>query len=389
MKKKRKLIDTSITGDNEIYKKKESTDYFTLKETIDMITKIGVDLQKYMEQNIKKEVKELTGSRKIDKMTIETDAQTSPEKPDIAASQSEQPTVSEDPTTGKQPLCPRCGSYYAWNKTREDTCTSLEGINSYEDWKKVSEKKWDEKLYANTELQLGNLLNSKDSTVKVVLVEPSDAKMENSIQQMFKNRFPELTETDRDFAVLEQSSKWKLSDEISTRQKIVKIMQGDQERDLWDRLIELREETKNDEWIAMHHIERCSNDRLRKIVETIFHGGKPKVAIYTNRKQTSQKRDRQSPPALIIAQKGKKYEDIVKTIKESLKDGGPPPTPEKVDPAIEKVVILLRPVVQGFDHGLDLDSIGKYAYGTTEGETEGETKDETIPVSNDNFSNVV
>lgn len=42
--------------------------------------------------------------------------------------------------------------------------------------------------------------------------------------------------------------------------------------------------------------------------------------------------------------------------------GGPPPTPEKVDPAIEKVLILLRPVVQGFDNGLDSDTIGKCVY---------------------------
>ncbi|CAG9764855.1 unnamed protein product [Ceutorhynchus assimilis] len=59
MQKKRKLLNTSITGDSEIYKKKKRADFFTLKETIDMITKIGADLQKYLEQNTKKEVKEL------------------------------------------------------------------------------------------------------------------------------------------------------------------------------------------------------------------------------------------------------------------------------------------------------------------------------------------
>ncbi|ENN74968.1 hypothetical protein YQE_08464, partial [Dendroctonus ponderosae] len=101
--KKRKLLDTSIhKGEGQIYKKRESPEYFTLVERREIITKLANDLQ-----NTKREVKEIARRlkrqinvinqsyitqwlnqfkyEKIDKMTIDMDTQTSPKKNEMIA----------------------------------------------------------------------------------------------------------------------------------------------------------------------------------------------------------------------------------------------------------------------------------------------------------------
>ncbi|ERL94881.1 hypothetical protein D910_12154, partial [Dendroctonus ponderosae] len=90
-------------------------------------------------------------------------------------------------------------------------------------------------------------------------------------------------ESEDTFAVLEQCSKWKQKTDATACPKIIKVIQGDKAADLWDRLLLLKEETIDDEWVALHHIERSRTERLKKQVEAIFHEGHTKVAIYTNR----------------------------------------------------------------------------------------------------------
>ncbi|KAH1022881.1 hypothetical protein HUJ04_012198 [Dendroctonus ponderosae] len=89
-------------------------------------------------------------------------------------------------------------------------------------------------------------------------------------------------ESEDTFAVLEQCSKWKQKTDATACPKIIKVIQGDKAADLWDRLLLLKEETIDDEWVALHHIERSRTERLKKQVEAIFHEGHTKVAIYTN-----------------------------------------------------------------------------------------------------------
>ncbi|CAG9772674.1 unnamed protein product [Ceutorhynchus assimilis] len=127
--------------------------------------------------------------------------------------------------------------------------------------------------------------NTKATTVKFVLVEPSDASIDESIQMLYRNGYPELTESTEDFAVLKQKSNWKLRNDTLPTQKVIKINQGDCEEDLWHKLNMLKEETKEDRWVALHHLEKCSVERLRKMAEAIFHGGDTQVTIFTNRMQ--------------------------------------------------------------------------------------------------------
>ncbi|XP_048519131.1 uncharacterized protein LOC125503173, partial [Dendroctonus ponderosae] len=299
--RKRKLLDTSIhKGEDQIYKKRESPEYFTLVESLESITKLANDLEGYVEQNTKREIKEIARRLKrqvnvinqpyvtqwlnqfkyerIEKMTIDVDTQTSPKAEELKMkiTQAEESSykeslVGEVSVTETGQICPTCKRKYVESKDTqtqtdqqiyfdENRCNSLKDIDSYAKWLKIAPKNWADELFENTEIVSGNPLSTKVSTVKVVLVEPTDKQMERSIQLLYKNRYPELVETEESFAVLEHSSRWKLKQDTTACQKVIKIMQGEQESDLWDRFIQLREESREDEWVAIHHIERCSSE---------------------------------------------------------------------------------------------------------------------------------
>ena len=91
--------------------------------------------------------------------------------------------------------------------------------------------------------------------------------MEKSIQLWYKNRYPELASIKKNFTVLEQTLKIKTDEGSPTiAQKIIKISCEDTDTSLWEMLTKLKEETKQDEWIALHHINRMTPCRLRKMV---------------------------------------------------------------------------------------------------------------------------
>ncbi|ENN74039.1 hypothetical protein YQE_09364, partial [Dendroctonus ponderosae] len=60
--KKRKLLDTSILATEEahVYKEKENPEFFTIMENINMIKKLSENLAKNVEQNTKREIKEMS-----------------------------------------------------------------------------------------------------------------------------------------------------------------------------------------------------------------------------------------------------------------------------------------------------------------------------------------
>ncbi|CAG9815533.1 unnamed protein product [Phaedon cochleariae] len=97
--------------------------------------------------------------------------------------------------------------------------------------------------------------------------------------------------------------------------------QGEKEGTLWKRLVELREETRGDKWVAIHHIERSGTEHLRNLAEAVFHKTETQVIIYTNKRKimAQQQRKRERPPALKVEQRGKNYEDTVREIKMKLK----------------------------------------------------------------------
>ncbi|KAH1006914.1 hypothetical protein HUJ05_007601, partial [Dendroctonus ponderosae] len=316
--KKRKVLDTSFGNPScelATDTKNESPEMDILIKAIENIGKLSTGLRGQVEQNTKREIKDIAG-----KLEKQVEALNRSHMRDWLVNHrlEEQQKVHSDIETKSQA---RAGEICPTSKSVELICSSLENKDSYVSWTEVSKIRWDENLYTNTEVTQGNPLLTKTTTVKTVLIEPTDLKMEKGIQLMYKRRYPELIETDDVFAVLEQSSRWRKHEAAAVSQKITRILQGDQESDLWDRMKLLTDETKDDEWVAIHCIERCTTQRLRKMAEAIFHGETTKVSVNTNKKRDeTQQTTRERPPALIVNSEGKSYLDMLKIIKGKLKD---------------------------------------------------------------------
>ncbi|KAJ8939104.1 hypothetical protein NQ314_011235 [Rhamnusium bicolor] len=150
--------------------------------------------------------------------------------------------------------------------------------------------------------------------------------METNIQRMFRDRFPELPDITESFDVLEQWTKTRsMVDHTMTCRKIVKIMHDGTDEDLWDKLIRLREEINEAEWVALHRIKHISLENLRKMTESIFQNTNTKVVIYTDQAGiNSDNRSQGKAPerktyALVVDTAPDKYMETLKTIKESIK----------------------------------------------------------------------
>jgi hypothetical protein len=136
-----------------------------------------------------------------------------------------------------------------------DKLRTLDGIDNLQEWKEVERKTWEEQVFSNTKITIGNPVTS-NLAVKVVLTEPEDPEMENSIQRIYRDRFPELTEGTGDFEILEQISRIRSKrDRELAKRTVIKITQDGSDEDLWGKLSRLRDETTGVEAVAMHHIK--------------------------------------------------------------------------------------------------------------------------------------
>ncbi|KAH1006087.1 hypothetical protein HUJ05_006856 [Dendroctonus ponderosae] len=326
------------TSDGE--KTSESLEYATIWETLVLFTKVGTDLEKAIEQNTKREIKEIARKikrhlEKLERMDVlgwMSKHQFGAEKIHIGTQTSPNDGKElAERQTAQEKTCPTCKRSIsmsseigtqtkAWrNGPNELVLESLANIDKFEKWVEVSKIKWEEGLFTNTEVIRGNPLQTKPTVVKTVLIEPTDTNMEQGIQLLYKQRYPEISEAEDVFAVLEQHSRWRKDETPATSQKIIKIVQGDKEKDLWDRLELLKAETKDDKSVALHCIKRCTTDRLRKMAEAIFHGETTKVTIYSNGTPAAANiTARKTAPALIINTGGRSYGDALKQIKAQL-----------------------------------------------------------------------
>ncbi|KAH1020868.1 hypothetical protein HUJ04_010460 [Dendroctonus ponderosae] len=302
----------SVETEDMPYKRKESPEAFVLVETLEAITKLGRELATRIEQNTKREIKDISlkmGKQLdtlerdlikkwledhryegVDRMMIDVDIQTD----------------SSGITKGTQ--------------TEEDgilESLTSEAAETYEKWGETAEKQWAEEVFTNSEVRVGNPLNTKDNTVKVVVVG------ESSIKSLFIDRFPDLKCIEEDFAVLELSSKVRtrstgMAAEAATK-KVIKI-EVDSERELFGKLLELREEVKDTGWVALHELERVSTARYRKMVEAIFHNSTTQAVVYTRatRREAEDGRAERRTYALVVEDKGKSYKDTLKEVKSLL-----------------------------------------------------------------------
>ncbi|KAJ8933806.1 hypothetical protein NQ314_013778 [Rhamnusium bicolor] len=203
------------------------------------------------------------------------------------------------------------------------SCTRERGVNSLEKWKEEEIKTWDENIFTNTEIKVGNPLATKDDVAKTVLVEPTDPKMEKSIQELYRETYPELDDIIDDFGTLEQVTRVKCqAPKNYTRKTIIKICHNSTDEDLWEKISRLRDETTDFEWIALHQVTCMSPQRLQKMVECIFFGKMTKVCLFTTNivnPQSANKSPRERKTyALVVEDKVKDFNSILKNVKDKI-----------------------------------------------------------------------
>lgn len=331
-KKRRRESFTSLPGTP--YKKRESPEVFVLQETIKKVKELAESLfimANDMHPNTKKEIKNQTSVlvsqiknfdqriirewleerryENIEKISIDKDIQTSPKKLQMETNDMETQT----------PI---------WMGQEEENLAKIEEITDLNGFIREEKKKWPETMFRNTTVEVGNPIETQNETVKVVFVEPADQRMEKSIQKLYKERYPELISGNDRYEIYEQSIKIRgETNKTNINRKIIKAMMDGTDQTTWEVLCKIKEDTMEYANIAMHHLDNMDTTRLQKMVEAIFQTTKIRTTIYTTRaKQEAptprlritsilQQPKKRRSEAIIVEQKGKKYSDILNSVK--------------------------------------------------------------------------
>nr|XP_022910762.1 uncharacterized protein LOC111421805 [Onthophagus taurus] len=172
-------------------------------------------------------------------------------------------------------------------------------------------------------MRQGNPLKDKGNTVLITIVDIEDPNMEKGIQKRIKTRYPEIEYIEEDVGIIEQQYKIKTKGQIETiKKKIIKICYGQMEKDFFENLKSLKDDVKDDEWVACHTIKRKKPEDLRKLMECIFHGTKTKVAIYEKEDLNTAKRSSRMTYAFVVENKEKTFTETLKEVKEKLQREG-------------------------------------------------------------------
>ncbi|XP_050314922.1 uncharacterized protein LOC126749267 [Anthonomus grandis grandis] len=152
--------------------------------------------------------------------------------------------------------------------------------------------------------------------------------MEKGIQSQYKIRFPEIEYTVEGYESLEVITKTKTTKGCSeVTHKLVVIRYNDNEAELWENLIMLRDSLDNNGMVTIHQIQNCSTNYLRKLVEAIFHQTNIKIQIYTtgqhgentNRASNQGPRIRERETyAIIVDNKNQDYSQVLKEVKQKI-----------------------------------------------------------------------
>jgi hypothetical protein len=218
----------------------------------------------------------------------------------------------------------------AWHHTtKPPTVGSLEGVKCFEDFEAIARLKWEEAVYRNVEVKLGNPLDTPHHTVKCVLVEPKDPEMNLSIQRHFRERFPDVASMEEEYGVLEQRNRKRGpgGSNIETLQRVVKIHHDGSERSIWGGLQALREDVQEAEEVAIHHVETLSEERLKSLTQAVFHGVDTKVTIFTtpSRRATNSKtlkERKRNTLALSVEVGDRSFKDVLRGVRAAV--GGKP-----------------------------------------------------------------
>ncbi|CAH0558636.1 unnamed protein product [Brassicogethes aeneus] len=183
----------------------------------------------------------------------------------------------------------------------------IEKIDSWEAFTEVTDQMWEEYQYSNTEIKIGNPLETEDTITKVVMIEPTDPKLERGIQKIYAERYPELISDSKSDIVEQRIYTRTGNTEKETRKKIIKASITGTENDLWDNILKIKQEITNEKRVAMHTLKGIETERLRKIVECVFHGTDTQVHIFKQGGKSNSSGKQRTTYALVLENAGKSY----------------------------------------------------------------------------------
>lgn len=179
---------------------------FTVIETLGMINKHCTELEKLITDvpNTHKGIKEVVARLSRQKEVLN---QQSIKKwlEDNSYEQIEKLSFDVDVQTEKRKTA-EVETQTPWNLIECDSISTIEGIDNLEKWNTVQDKTWDAKIFKNSDIVVENPLNTNEE-VKTVIVESEDTNMDQGIQRLYKEMYPELEHLENEFEVLQQLTK--------------------------------------------------------------------------------------------------------------------------------------------------------------------------------------
>lgn len=100
-------------------------------------------------------------------------------------------------------------------------------VNDYNSFYKVANKEWEKEILKNVEIKVGNPNSTNAKVATVVIVEPQERSMENGIQRLYRDCFPELQNIEA-CECLEQEIKTTINNRLKKKRVLKMEVQEDE-----------------------------------------------------------------------------------------------------------------------------------------------------------------
>lgn len=272
---------SSSSGSQESKEAKEALKKFAraIEETI----KLCGQLEEQIDKNTKREIKAI--SVNIRRQMVNLKATGALDIINSGAVLSKPKMVDSDTQTENS---------YLENKSSEDIHTLFDAAETYSDFQRIADLNWSEEVFTNTEVTTAALENIKNDTVRVIVIESNISTESQKLVKTYQDTYPELSAVTDDFAVVEQSYTIKTgSCNIPVAKKTVQIRYDGNEDTFFTNLVKTKQEVEQFPNITINTPESIDNDRMRKLVESVFHNSDTSAVISMN-KDTRTKRERKT-----------------------------------------------------------------------------------------------
>lgn len=315
---------TSEGPQMEPYKRQKCPAVFTLQEAIAGISKAFKEMEQFVElKNTKTEIKEKSSIlrkyintlnkdiirnfiqenqfEKLEKMTYDADVQVdmhSETEPKTLMDEIQRLREENKNTKKELEKMKLKMEELERSKLPEKQVGAVEigleniiGINSFEEYKRISIQEWGEHCFTNVRIQTGNPLQNTDEGCPMVLVHNDDRQMNESIQKLYRDRYPELMFMNKEVDKLDTISSRTddSSQTIETKRTIIKVNTSGEERELYERFVTVKEIIdKNNlkKTIITHRVKGIDLGTQRKLAQAVFKDGQYQVIIYIAKHET-------------------------------------------------------------------------------------------------------